>query len=145
MGDGGSGARRALAGLLLAALLCACTTGPGGVGRTTTAGDVGDRTPPSVDAAIVLRLQTIGPSGRTPADVARVAGADGCVSYQPGPYVPAGPTWEIHLLVPANRLGSSVAALHELPGAYQVREVPLSAYSATPTAVAGHLVDAIPC
>jgi hypothetical protein len=137
--------RRLLGGILLmAALMCGCTTGSG-TAPTSTTSVARDGTSSAVDVAVVVRLQTIGPSGRTPADVARVAGAVGCVSYLPGPRVPAGPSWEIHLRIPAKRLVASVAALHQLQGVSEVSAAPLSAFSAAPSARAGGSVDAIPC
>jgi hypothetical protein len=127
----------------MVALICGCTTGSG-TATTSTTSVPGDGTSSSADAVIVVRLQTIGPSGRTPADVAHVARPVGCVSYLLGPPVPAGPSWEIHLRVPAKRLVASVAALHELPLVSQVNAAPLSASSAAPSATAGGSVDAIP-
>jgi hypothetical protein len=137
--------RRVLGGVLLvAALMCGCTTGSG-TATTSTTSVPRDGTSSSVDVAVVVRLQTIGPSGRTPADVARVAGAVGCASYLPSPPVPAGPSWEIHLRIPAKRLVASVAALHQLQGVSEVSVAPLSAFSAAPSARAGGSVGAIAC
>jgi hypothetical protein len=128
----------------MAALMCGCATGSGTV--TTSAKAIpGDVTSASVDAAIMVKLQAIGPSGKNPADVARVAGAVDCVSYLSGPPIPAGPTWEIHLRIPAERLAASVAALHQFQGVSEISAVPLSAFSTAPSAGAGGSIDAIPC
>jgi hypothetical protein len=128
----------------MVALICGCTT-RSGTATTNTTSVPGQGTSSSADAVIVVRLQTVGPSGRTPVDVARVAGAVGCVSYLLGPPVPAGPTWEIHLRVPVKRLVASVAAVHEFPGGSEVTVGPLSAFSAAPSAAPGGNTDAIPC
>jgi len=138
--------RRALASglLLLGAVLCGCTTASGGTSaRDATRSGAGSVS--AVDAAVVLRLQSTGPAGRTPAEVARVAGAVGCVGYQPGPYVPAGPTWEIRLRIPQPRLAAAMAALRRFPGVYDVQLVPLSWFTATPSARPGVDVDRTPC
>jgi hypothetical protein len=93
----------------------------------------------------MVKLQTIGPSGKNPADLARVAGAVDCVSFLSGPPIPAGPTWEIHLRIPAERLAASVAALRQFQGVSEVSAVPLSAVSTAPSPRAGGSVDAMPC
>jgi hypothetical protein len=134
---------RVLGGVvLMVALICGCTTGSG-TATTSTTSVPGEGTSSSADAVIVVRLQTIGPSGTDVVDVIDHAGAVGCVTYLLGPAVPAGRSWEIHLRVPAKRLAASVAALHELPGVSEVNTAPLSAFSATPSATAGESVDAI--
>ena len=128
--------------MLMVALICGCTTGSG-TATTSTTSVPGEGTSSSADAVIVVRLQTIGPSGTDVVDVIDHAGAVDCVSYLLGPAVPAGRSWEIHLRVPAKRLAASVAAVHEFPGVSEVNTAPLSAFSAAPSATAGESVDAI--
>jgi hypothetical protein len=141
--------RGALVGAaVLVALLCGCTAGSGAATDTSTqrtTGVFGGVGSTSEDVTVVVRLQVVGPSGPTPADVASAARAVGCVSYQPGPYVPAGPTWVIHLRVRASGLDGAEAALRRVQGLTEVSVGPPGAFLTAPTAAAGGRADAIPC